>query len=63
MILVDQIFRYLSRDIMLPSRCYATKRDLLRKKSCCDCKIFCKKPPPGSVPAFQRVEILKNNPK
>lgn len=63
MILVDQIIRYLSKDIMLPSRCYATKRDLVCIKSRCDCKIFCKKPPPGSVPAFQRVEILKNNPK
>ena len=63
MIIVDQIIRYLSKDIMLPSRCYATKRDLICIKSRCDCKIFCKKPPPGSVPAFQRVEILKNNPK
>ena len=60
MILVDQILRYLSKDIMLPSKCYAKKRELVCRKDCCDCKIFCKKPPPGSTPA---VVLLKNNPK
>ena len=53
MILIDQIIRYyLSKDIMLPTRCYATKKQLVCIKDCCDCKIFCKKPPKGSVPAY-----------
>ena len=57
MILIDQIVRYMSKDIMLPSRCHATKKELVCIKSCCDCKIFCKKPPKGSLPA---VALLKN---
>lgn len=52
MILTDRIIRYLSKDIMLPTRCYATKKQLVSVKECCDCKIFCKKPPKGSVPAY-----------
>ena len=52
MILTDQIIRYLSKDVMLPTRCYATKKQLVSVKDCCDCKIFCKKPPKGSVPAY-----------
>ena len=51
MILLDQIARYISKDIMLPTRCYATKKQLVCIKDCCDCKIFCKKPPKGSAPA------------
>ena len=52
MILTDQIIRYLSKDVMLPTRCYATKKQLVSVRDCCDCKIFCKKPPKGSVPAY-----------
>ena len=52
MILTDQIIRYLSKDIMLPKRCHATKKQRVSVKECCDCKIFCKKPPKGSVPAY-----------
>jgi hypothetical protein len=51
MILLDQIARYISKDIMLPTRCYATKKQRVSVKDCCDCKIFCKKPPKGSAPA------------
>ena len=51
MILIDQIVRYLSKDIMLPTRCYATKKQLVSTRDCCECKIFCKKPPKGSIPA------------
>jgi len=57
MILLDQIARYISKDIMLPTRCYATKKQRVSVKDCCDCKIFCKKPPKGSAPA---VVLLKN---
>jgi len=60
MILIDQIVRYLSKDIMLPTRCYATKKQLVCVRDCCDCKIFCKKPPKGSVPAYQPVYVLKD---
>ena len=52
MILIDQIGRYLSKDIMLPTRCYATKKQLVSVRDCCKCKIFCKKPPKGSVPCM-----------
>ena len=52
MILTDQIIRYLSKDIMLPTRCYATKKQLVSARDCCDCKIYCKKPPKGSKPAY-----------
>ena len=52
MILTDQIIRYLSKDIMLPTRCYATKKQLVSVRECCDCKRFCKKPPKGSIPAY-----------
>ena len=51
MILIDQIVRYLSKDIMLPTRCNATKKQIVSTKDCCECKIFCKKPPKGSAPA------------
>jgi hypothetical protein len=50
MILIDQIVRYLSKDIMLPTRCYAGKKERINVKSCCDCKIFCKKPSKGYTP-------------
>lgn len=57
MILTDQILRYLSKDIMLPKRCHATKKQLVSVKECCDCKIFCKKPPKGSVPAYAFIRL------
>ena len=47
MILIDQIVRYISKDIMLPTRCYATKKQRVSVKDCCDCKIFCKKTTKG----------------
>ena len=52
MILTDQILRYISKDIMLPTRCYATKKQLVSVRDCCDCKIYCKKPPKGSKLAY-----------
>lgn len=55
MILLDQIIRYISKDIMLPTRCYATKKQFVCIKDCCECKIFCKKPPKGSIPASVRI--------
>ena len=60
MILIDQIVRYLSKDIMLPTRCYATKKQLVSVKDCCECKIFCKKPPKGSVPAVVLITNSKS---
>ena len=52
MIFIDRIVRYFAKDINLPSRCYANKQQLLNRRDCCDCKIYCKKPPKGSVPAY-----------
>ena len=47
MILIDQIVRYFSKDIMLPTRCYAIKKQLVSVRDCCECE----KTPKGSVPA------------
>ncbi len=60
MILLDQIIRYISKDIMLPTRCYATKKQFVCIKDCCECKIFCKKPPKGSIPAPVRINNRNN---
>ena len=52
MILIDRIIRYFSKDIMLPTNCNATNKELLCPKKRCDCKIYCKKPPKGSLPVY-----------
>lgn len=52
MILLDQIARYISKDIMLPTNCNATKKELLCPKKRCDCKIYCKRPPKNPKPVL-----------
>lgn len=52
MILIDRIVRYFSKDIMLPTRCNASKKQIICPNKHCDCKIFCKKPPKGSLPVY-----------
>ena len=61
MIFIDRLVRYFAKDINLPLRCYANKRQLLNRRDCCDCKIYCKKPPNGGTPALQEITILKYN--
>lgn len=62
MILIDRIFRFLSKDINLPIRCYASKQQLYSPKCNCDCKIFCKKLP-GGTPAYQTVRLPSSSSK
>lgn len=57
MIFIDRLIRYSRKDIYLPLRCYAKKKELFCKKQKCDCKIFCKKPPNGSTPVLQEVYV------
>ncbi len=54
MIFIDRLLRHLAKDIMLPLRCYAKQ---FEPKCRCDCKLFCKKPPDGGVPATLRIYI------
>jgi hypothetical protein len=61
MIFIDRLVRYFAKDIYLPLRCYANKRQLLNRRDCCNCKIYCKKPPNGGTPALQEITILKYN--
>ena len=53
MIFIDRIIRYMMKDYMLPILCYANKKDFLCPHQKCDFRIYCKKPPNGSVPAYQ----------
>lgn len=59
MIFIDRIVRYFAKDINLPSRCYANKQQLLNRRDCCDCKIYCRKPPNGGTPVLQEITVLK----
>lgn len=59
MIFIDRIFRYFAKDIFLPNRCYASKKQMFAPNSRCDCHIFCNKTP-GGRPAMQAV-LTKNN--
>lgn len=43
MIFIDRIFRYFSKDIHLPLRCYANKKQMFNPKYKCDCRLFCNK--------------------
>ena len=52
MILIDRILRYFSKDIMLPTNCNATNKELLCPKKRCDCKIYCKRPPKNPKPVL-----------
>ena len=59
MIFIDRLVRYYAKDINLPLRCYANKRQLLNRRDCCNCKIYCKKPPNGGTPVLQEILTLK----
>ena len=56
MILIDRIIRILKKDIYLPMRCYANKRQLMNPRDCCNCKNFCRKPPSGGTPVYLQIE-------
>jgi hypothetical protein len=55
MILIDRIVRILKKDIYLPVKCYANKRQLTNPRDCCKCKNFCKKPPSGGDPVYLEI--------
>jgi hypothetical protein len=52
MILIDRIIRILKKDIYLPIKCYANKRQLTNPRDCCTCKNFCRKLPGGGTPVY-----------
>jgi hypothetical protein len=55
MILIDRIIRILKKDIYLPMKCYANKRQLTNPRDCCKCKNFCRKPPSGGDPVYVKI--------
>ncbi len=55
MILIDRIVRILKKDIYLPMKCYANKRQLTNPRDCCNCKNFCRKPPSGGDPVYLEI--------
>lgn len=61
MIFIDRILRHIMKDHLLPRYCYAKKVDFFCKTQHCDCKIWCKKPPNGGIPAYQEVYLPKSN--
>ena len=56
MILIDRIVRFLKKDIYLPMRCYANKRQIANPRDHCRCKNFCRKPPSGGSPVYVKIE-------
>jgi hypothetical protein len=56
MILIDRIVRFLKKDIYLPMKCYANKRQLTNPRDCCKCKNFCRKPPSGGSPVYVKID-------
>ena len=61
MIFIDRILRHIMKDHLLPRYCYATKKDFFCKSQKCDCKIWCKKPPNGGIPAYQEIITPKSD--
>jgi hypothetical protein len=61
MILIDRILRHIMKDHLLPRYCYANKKDFFCKSQKCDCKIWCKKPPNGGIPAYQEIITPKSD--
>ena len=59
MIFIDRVIRNIMKDHLLPRYCYANKKDFFCKFQKCDCKVWCKKPPDGAIPAYQ--EVPKSN--
>jgi len=60
MILIDRIIRILKKDIYLPYKCYANKRQLMNPRDCCACKNFCRKPPSGGTPVYIKILSINN---
>ena len=56
MILLDRIVRFLKKDIYLPIKCYANKRQLTNPRDGCTRKTFCRKPPSGGIPVYVKNE-------
>jgi hypothetical protein len=48
-----------SKDMYLPMRCYANKRELFNKGEHCKCKNFCKYPPNKGTPATELITVKK----
>lgn len=59
MIFIDRLMRYVSKDMYLPMRCYANKRELFNKGEYCKCKNFCKYPPNKGTPATELIIVKK----
>lgn len=57
MIFIDRILRFMSKDIYLPIRCYATKKECFTKTNYCHCRNFCKYPPNRDTPAVIRIYV------
>jgi len=57
MIFIDRILRYMSKDIYLPLRCYATKKECFSKTKYCRCKNFCKYPPNKGLPEAKLILV------
>jgi hypothetical protein len=55
MILIDRIIRFLKKDVYLPLKCYANKRQLTNPRDRCTCKNFCRKPPSGGIPVYLEI--------
>lgn len=55
MIIIDRMFRLFSKDINLPIRCYASRKQLYSPKCKCDCNLFCKKI--SGTPVYQMVTL------
>lgn len=54
MIFITRFLRIINRDIYVPEKCNAKYYNILFKKNCyCDCKSFCKYPPPGKPVIIQ----------
>ena len=59
---MDRILRYFNKDIMLPIRCYASKKQMFDLKHRCDCRMFCKKTSGGKpVPVSISQTLHPNN--
>ena len=63
MILLDRIVRFIKKDIYLPLKCYANKRQLTNPRDHCSCKIYCRKFPSGGIPVYVKNERRASPPR
>lgn len=54
------VSRALRKDPYVPKNCYAHKYNI-QKNEKCDCRIWCKYPPPGNAPALVQEHIVHND--